>query len=232
MAYRDDLEAAQQRTQAAEAEAERLRSALEAERKDRTVARTEVAADRIFVGVTGHVLALSRDGGAELWRTKLSSGYPALVVVEWPDVYAACHGELHRLAPGTGDIMWKNKMKGLGYQPMTIAPVPRGLSGGNRVYVGMSGVVLALDKNTGKEVWRTEIATGAFLNVVLLGEEVLVGGAKGLICLDARTGEERWRNELPKLIAMLTVVTIGPASVGQIATPMTAADVTMQMGGL
>lgn len=230
MAYRDDVDAAQQRAQAAETEIVQLRSALAAEREVRTVARTEVAADRIFVGVTGHVLALSREGGAELWRTKLVSGYNALVIVEWPDVYAACHGELYRLEHGTGDILWKNKMKGLGYQVMTIAPVPRGLAGGDRLYVGMSGVVLALDKNTGEEVWRTEISKGAFLNVVLLGKEVLVGATKGLICLDAQTGEVRWRNELRKLVAMLDIVTLGPASVGQIAVPMTEAQLAIRMG--
>ena len=88
-----------------------------------------------------------------------------------------------------------------------------------------------MDKNTGEEVWRTEIERGAFLNVVLLGKEVLVGATKGLICLDAQTGEERWRNELRKLVAMIDVVTIGPASVGQIAVRMTLAETAMKMGG-
>lgn len=224
MEYRDELEAAQLRAHAAEGEAEELRSALAAERGERTVARAEIAGDRIFVGAGGHVVAISRQGGAELWRVKLSSGHGVLVTVEWPDVYAACRGEVVRLDPATGAVLWKNPLKGLGYMAASIAPVPRGLQGGDRVFVGMCGVALALDRDTGAEVWRTELSKGTFLNVVLLGGALYAGGRQGLSCLDAQTGEVRWNAELEGLAGLMAMVCVGPASVGQVAVAMAEAE--------
>jgi outer membrane protein assembly factor BamB len=222
--HRDDLEAAQHRARAAEAEAERLRSALAAERAERTVARAEVAGDRIFVGVQGHVVAVSRGGGAELWRSKLGIGN-VLVVVEWPDVYAGCHGEVFRLDPATGAVMWTNPLKGLGRAPVTIAPVPRGLMGGDRVFVGLNGYALALDRDTGAEVWRAVLRKGSLLDVVLLGGELFAGcESKGLFCLDAQTGAVRWKSELEGLAGFMALVTVGPASVGQIAVAVAEAE--------
>jgi len=223
MSYRDELNAAMHRADAAEAELARVRATLADERAARTVARVQTEGDRIFLGAKGHLIAIAREGGDELWRTRLGDAWTVLVAAEWPDLYVGLRGEVFRIDPASGDVLWKNRMKGLGYSALTLAPVPRALGPGNRVFAGLSGVVVALERETGDEVWRAPLSKGAyFTHVVLLGSELFVGMPDQVVCLDAETGRVVWKKE-PKDIGGRYTVTIGPASVGQVATP--AADI-------
>jgi len=59
--------------------------------------------------------------------------------------------------------------------------------------------VLALDRATGQEVWRTKLRSGDFVNIVL-EDGALYAAARGeLWCLDAATGQVRWKNPLTGL---------------------------------
>ena len=72
------------------------------------------------------------------------------------------------------------------------------MASGSIVYIGIGGSVLALDRATGAEVWRSDLK-GDFVSVVLL-EDALYAGTKGeLFCLDPATGHIRWRNQLKGL---------------------------------
>lgn len=64
------------------------------------------------------------------------------------------------------------------------------------VYIGLYGDVLALDRATGEEVWRTTLKGAEFVNVVLDGGDLFAATKGEIFCLDAATGRERWRNKL------------------------------------
>lgn len=67
------------------------------------------------------------------------------------------------------------------------------------VYVGICGTVLALDRSTGEEIWRTELKGSDFVNVALDGGQLLAAARGELFCLDAATGEILWNNPLKGL---------------------------------
>lgn len=75
----------------------------------------------LYIGIRGHVVALDRSSGAELWRVKLT-GY-GLVNVQLDDrrLYATTHGEAFCLDPRSGALLWKNQLKGLGWGLATMA---------------------------------------------------------------------------------------------------------------
>jgi len=77
--------------------------------------------DPIYIGIKGAVLALDRDSGQIVWRTELKGTDFVNVMVEGGDLFAASRGELYRLNPATGDIMWRNTLPGLGWGIVTAA---------------------------------------------------------------------------------------------------------------
>jgi outer membrane protein assembly factor BamB len=79
---------------------------------------------RVYVGIGGVVLALDREQGAELWRTKLKGWSANFVnlVLHPPYLYAIAGGELHTLDAASGQLRWKDELKGLGYGLATLAP--------------------------------------------------------------------------------------------------------------
>ena len=63
------------------------------------------------------------------------------------------------------------------------------------VFIGIRGNVLALDRTTGQEVWRTKLK-GSFVNVVLEDGDLYAATAGELFCLDPASGQVRWHNQL------------------------------------
>jgi outer membrane protein assembly factor BamB len=81
-----------------------------------------MAANRpIYIGICGNVLAVDRATGVEIWRSNLKSGDFVNVVLQDEQLYATTQGELFRLDPATGHVMWHNPLKGLGLGVVTIA---------------------------------------------------------------------------------------------------------------
>ena len=70
--------------------------------------------DRQFIGLGGHVVAVDASSGAEFWRTKLKGSDVVTVCVVGTRILAGAKGELFCLDPGTGHILWHNRLKGLG----------------------------------------------------------------------------------------------------------------------
>ena len=83
----------------------------------------------LFVGVKGHVVALSRLDGAEVWKTKLAGGISFVgerfvtVLVDGDRIYAHSYGKLFCLDSETGSPLWTNDLAGLGYDIATLAVV-------------------------------------------------------------------------------------------------------------
>jgi len=63
------------------------------------------------------------------------------------------------------------------------------------IFVGIKGTVLALDRATGQEVWRTRLK-GDFVNVAWLDGDLYAATAGELFCLDPASGQVRWHNPL------------------------------------
>jgi outer membrane protein assembly factor BamB len=64
------------------------------------------------------------------------------------------------------------------------------------LYIGIAGTVLALDRATGKEVWRTELKGSDFVNVVQHDGDLFATAKGELFCLDPSNGKVRWKNQL------------------------------------
>ncbi len=69
-------------------------------------------------------------------------------------------------------------------------------AGATMIFTGIRGRVVALDRDSGKEIWSVHLSGGDFVNVVYL-EGSLYAATKGEVyCLEAATGKIRWHNAL------------------------------------
>lgn len=64
------------------------------------------------------------------------------------------------------------------------------------IYIGMKGSVLAIEKMTGMELWRTHLKSSHFVVVVLDGELIIAHTKGELFGIDARSGKVIWQNSL------------------------------------
>ena len=78
----------------------------------------------LFLGQKSHVVALDKKTGGEVWRTLLKGGMGydfVTLLVEDDVIYAHTKGEAYGLDAGTGRILWKNELKGLGFGLASLA---------------------------------------------------------------------------------------------------------------
>ena len=75
----------------------------------------------VFAGIKDSVLALDDRTGAEVWRAELRSGDYVTVLWDGEALFAANSGEVWRLEPQTGQIIWHNQLKGLGRGLVSLA---------------------------------------------------------------------------------------------------------------
>ena len=68
----------------------------------------------LYIGIRGHVVAISPSDGQEIWRQKLKLASFMTVFASGDVVYAGAGGELFCLDGASGRIRWRNKLKGLG----------------------------------------------------------------------------------------------------------------------
>jgi outer membrane protein assembly factor BamB len=77
----------------------------------------------VFVGIGGHVVALDRATGSEIWRTKLKGSDFVNVALDGDTLLATARGQLFCLDPSSGSIRWQNELKGLGLGLVSLAGV-------------------------------------------------------------------------------------------------------------
>ena len=75
----------------------------------------------VFAGIKKSVVALDADSGAELWRTDLRSADFVSVLWDGKALFATNAGEIWRLDPTNGGVMWHNEMSGLGRGLVSLA---------------------------------------------------------------------------------------------------------------
>lgn len=93
------------------------------------------------------------------------------------------------------------------------------------LYVGTGRHVAALYRDTGVEIWRTPLPTGAsgVVSLLLKGKQLFVGHSGRVYCLDADSGRLLWENGLPRTGYNPVIMTM--AGVGASAAFVTAANV-------
>ncbi len=65
----------------------------------------------------------------------------------------------------------------------------------NLIFIGIAGTVVALDRSTGSEVWRSKLG-GDFVNVFLQDGDLYAATKGEFFRLDPATGDIRWQNPL------------------------------------
>jgi len=88
---------------------------------------------------------------------------------------------------------------------------------GQMIYIGIKGTVLAIDRATGSEVWRSELKGSDFVNVLLDGGDLLASTRGEVFCLDPLTGRVRWNNGLKGLGWGLVTMATATGSSGMAA---------------
>ena len=81
------------------------------------------------------------------------------------------------------------------------------------IYLGVKGSVVALDRDTGQQLWSVNLKGGDFVNVHLDGDRLIATTKGEIFCLDARSGVHVWHNSLPGLgLGLVTVATSSGSS--------------------
>lgn len=75
----------------------------------------------VFVGIKNAVVALDERTGDEVWRTAVRSSGFVNVMYDGQSLYASNAGEIWRLDPEKGRVIWHNELKGLGRGLASIA---------------------------------------------------------------------------------------------------------------
>lgn len=82
----------------------------------------------LVIGCNGFVSRIDTSTGLEMWRTKLlpglfggSSCTDVTVLIRGSAVFAGTHGNLFCLDLNTGQIVWRNELKGMGYNDVALA---------------------------------------------------------------------------------------------------------------
>ena len=96
---------------------------------------TDLARTLIYVGIKSYVVALDARNGTEVWRRQLKRGEFVTVCWDGDALIAANSGELFRLNPATGKVLWHNEMKGLGLGLVSIASERMPVSGADTAIV-------------------------------------------------------------------------------------------------
>ncbi len=86
------------------------------------------------------------------------------------------------------------------------------------VIVAIKGTVMALDRATGQEIWRTPLKGGTFVNLVLDRGDLIATTKGEVFCLDPADGRVRWNNPMTGMgWGLVTVATSSTSPMGPMA---------------
>ena len=167
---------------------------------------------------TERALALDEETGEILWVTEWPTSYRMLMssyaigpratpTVDGDRVYVVgAAGDLFCLEVETGEVIWeKHYIADYGSSPGTWGVTSAPIVDGDRLITMVGGepggLVMAFDKRTGAEVWRSldvvgEMGYGQPIMIEAGGaRQVIVWHAGALVSLDPVTGELYWEEE-------------------------------------
>ena len=174
------------------------------------------ADDQTSAGSRERVLCMDAGTGATLWKHEYARDYEisypqgprATPTVHQGKVYTlGAMGDLLCLDAATGKVLWsRNYIRDFGAQApvwgFSAAPLVDGrklivIAGGNE-----NRCVLALDKETGREIWRSLEADEPGYSAPVIfqfggARQLVIWNPKGLYGLDPETGQVYWSREFP-----------------------------------
>jgi len=75
----------------------------------------------LYIGIKGHVVAIDRTTGGEIWRRHLAGASYVTVRSDAGGLYAGTRGALFCLDRTTGSVLWTSPLSGLGYNLITFS---------------------------------------------------------------------------------------------------------------
>ncbi len=77
--------------------------------------------ERFYLGIKGRIVCLERETGKRVWETKLKNGQITNIILDSGSVLAHVGGELFCVDADSGQIKWREGLKGMGYGLATFA---------------------------------------------------------------------------------------------------------------
>lgn len=68
-----------------------------------------------------------------------------------------------------------------------------------KLFLGVGNHVVCIEKNTGKEIWRTKVKSSTIINIHYENDHVFAYAGGHLFCLKSANGKEVWCNTLKGL---------------------------------
>lgn len=170
---------------------------------------------------TAYLIALDAATGTELWKAELGprfdnnwgNGPRATPTVDGDFVYGmSAHGDLVCARCDNGDVVWRSKMEDLGGEVPNWGYTESVLVDGKHVVCtpgGDQGAIAALDKRTGKLVWRSEECTepAQYSSIVplLLGNQrhYVQLFSKALVGVAPKDGRILWQTDWDGNVAVI-----------------------------
>ena len=66
----------------------------------------------------------------------------------------------------------------------------------DRLYLGVKGHILCIDKSSGAEIWRRHLKSSSLTNLTLDGDQIFAHAGGHLFCVRASDGRIQWTNPL------------------------------------
>jgi len=166
--------------------------------KDVALEAKAVAGAVLVVGP--EVVAFSDKAGQQLWRKPFPGTFgkaAAVVVLGGEDVYFMDGGSITKCDPATGNTAWRQEFPGAAVRNLS-------MSGGS-VFVllreggseGSSDAIQALERQTGKPLWRCPLADQAQSAMVIEGDRIYVTTPSQLLAVNALQGTNSWMAAIP-----------------------------------
>jgi outer membrane protein assembly factor BamB len=87
-------------------------------------------------------------------------------------------------------------VRGSSQQKPPESTAPASQPGATMLFAGIRGSVVAMDRESGKEIWSTHLNGRDFVNVVLSGKDLFASTKGEIYRLEPATGNIRWHNVL------------------------------------
>jgi eukaryotic-like serine/threonine-protein kinase len=140
--------------------------------------------ERAFVATSEGVLrALDLDGGGQVWTAEIRAAVSSRQVpAASSPLVVADRLHLYGLGPGDGEERWTFLLADLralpGGRQNTLSPSSPAVLGGAAVIGDTSGVLSAIDLDTGRLVWRSDLSPGP-LGAVAVGDDLVFATTLG-----------------------------------------------------
>ena len=158
--------------------------------------------------ITDNIFCFDAATGKEVWKHSYPApldpkyyegGTSATPTVDGEHIYTfSKRGVVHCLDAAKGTVVWSRDLM----QEMNLTMPEWGFASsalieGNVLYLNAGGAGLALDKRTGKEIWKSDTSAAGYSTPEPYGEggkrALVVFGGKDAIGVNAATGAELWR---------------------------------------